>query len=231
MALQKIYMISGLGADQRTMSSIKLPGFDLIFLPWIKPEPQETIEAYSARMAACINQSEPFGLLGVSMGGIIAHEISKRIPVKTCVILSSVKAPSEFSLNIKLAKALQLDRFFSGKILKKLNHLSSGYFFSVKSKSSNRLLQAVIEDTDTFFLKWALRAILEWRGSTINPDLIHIHGSRDRVFPIRYLKSNYIPIAGAGHFMIVERTAEINKLLCEIFTHADDRFFRTGKKN
>ena len=65
-----VYILSGMGADHRAFSFITLPkGFEAIHIPWIKPDKKEPLAAYALRLAGAIRTSEPFILVGLSMGG------------------------------------------------------------------------------------------------------------------------------------------------------------------
>jgi hypothetical protein len=48
-------------------------------------------------------------------------------------------------------------------------------------------------------------------------NLVHIHGTADRIFPARYVKPD-VWINGGGHFMIVSRAAEISAWLDRLVT-------------
>lgn len=92
------------------------------------------------------------------------------------------------------------------------NKLTGDYYFSVKTKNESDLLKQIIMDTDRFFMKWAIDAIMKWKGSIYNKNLLHIHGDSDRIFPIKRME-NYIKIVGGGHFMIVNRAIEISEII------------------
>jgi len=67
----KIYLIGGLGADERVFKYLKLD-CETQVIKWLEPKQKETIISYSKRLLKQINQEENFALLGVSFGGIIA---------------------------------------------------------------------------------------------------------------------------------------------------------------
>lgn len=49
---------------------------NLFQIEWIEPLPNETIEQYAKRLAQCIDTSQPYVIIGVSFGGLIATEIN-----------------------------------------------------------------------------------------------------------------------------------------------------------
>ncbi|SDF62642.1 Thioesterase domain-containing protein [Pedobacter terrae] len=72
------YFISGLGADQRIFSRLKLSEkISIIHVEWINPNKNETLEVYAERLSRIIDTSKPFALVGVSFGGMIAVELAK----------------------------------------------------------------------------------------------------------------------------------------------------------
>ena len=89
--MKTIYCISGLGADERAFSKLKIDGYSLRVIPWLMPEPGETIQHYATRMRAIIDDPEPI-LMGLSFGGMLCAEIAKQIPVQKLILISSVKS-------------------------------------------------------------------------------------------------------------------------------------------
>ncbi|HCF62788.1 MAG TPA: hypothetical protein DEU93_00310, partial [Chitinophagaceae bacterium] len=71
----KAYCISGLGADERIFCNLHFPeALEPVYLKWIKPEPNETLEQYAMRLSEKIEGDEPFVLIGLSLGGMLALE-------------------------------------------------------------------------------------------------------------------------------------------------------------
>ena len=106
-----IYFISGLGADRRVFQKLKLPeGFTAQYIDWIKPFEDESLEAYSKRMATAIDTSKPFVLVGLSMGGMVSIEIAKFTQPKLVILISSIKSIDELPWYYKLGGTFQLDK-------------------------------------------------------------------------------------------------------------------------
>ncbi|MGE8429356.1 MAG: alpha/beta fold hydrolase [Sphingobacterium sp.] len=64
-------------------------------------------------------------------------------------------------------------------------------------------------------MNWAIHQILQWKNKFVPDNLIHIHGDRDRIIPIKSIKPSFV-IEGAGHFMTVTHAQEVEKRLQEI---------------
>ncbi len=210
----KVYFISGLGADARAFSKLSLPQhIDPVFLEWIKPEEGESLASYSRRLAEPIDQREPFILVGLSMGGMVAVEIARILKSHRTIIISSVHTHESFPKRLKLAGKLRLFRIIpvswlkSGSMIKRI-------FFG-EAPHARKLIRDMIRDSDPHFIKWALKAIGKWQNTWRPPALIHIHGENDEIFPLRYCKPDFIIPKGA-HLMIVTQSDEVSGLLAEL---------------
>jgi pimeloyl-ACP methyl ester carboxylesterase len=218
-----IYLIPGLGADAKVFKNLQLKGESYVIMDWIKPIKKESLANYAQRLAETyFIPNEEINLVGLSMGGMIAKEIYKSYKVNKCIIISSIQVSSQFSPAIKLARLTPLYKIIPIGSLRKLNHLTANYFFSVKDDISRRALHKTIDETDPEFLTWAIGAILEWKCTQFEPKIIHIHGDRDRIFPIKNIDTPVHVINKGGHWMIVERGKEISELLLKIIYNKID---------
>ena len=64
------YFISGLGADKRVFSKLKIDGqINIIHLDWIEPVKKESLASYTKRLSKKVDTTTPFAIVGVSFGG------------------------------------------------------------------------------------------------------------------------------------------------------------------
>lgn len=210
----KVYFISGLGADERVFQFLDLPGIEKIYIKWIDPQHQESLASYAKRLITQIDLTEDVILLGISFGGIIAQEIAKIISCKKVMIVSSVKSPQEFNWQLSLVSASGIYKLFPAKILKWSNLLTADYYFSTTSKKESQLLHQIIKETDNRFMLWAIDRLMTWKNANPHENIIHIHGTSDRIFPISPIK-NGIKVQGGGHFMVVSKSTELSKIIME----------------
>ena len=57
----KVYCISGIAADGRLFRRMQLPpGFEAVYLDWIKPLKNEALRDYALRMGEKIETGKPF---------------------------------------------------------------------------------------------------------------------------------------------------------------------------
>ena len=215
----KAYFVSGLGADKRIFSKLKLnPSIEIVHLEWIDPEKSETLRNYAKRLSSIINDSQPFALVGVSFGGMIAVEIAKMLNPICTIIISSTLFSDDLPLLYRLAGKLQLIKIIPSWLIKSSNQITRNFFFGTKSKTEKKLLSMIIKDTDHKFLKWAIGSILSWKNNQKPERLYHIHGSKDKILYSKNARPDFV-INNGTHFMVYQHAEEIsaiiNKLVIE----------------
>src|SRR5690606_4307095 len=105
----KIYQVSGLGANEKAFKYLKInPEFETVYIPWLQPEELETLGNYAERMAAKIDTSEEFILMGLSFGGIIVQEMNRFLHPKLNILISTVKSREELPLFMKFSSKTNL---------------------------------------------------------------------------------------------------------------------------
>ncbi len=204
----KIFAISGLGADKRVFQHLTLK-HDLIPIEWIKPIDKESIIQYSQRLIQTyqIEKEKDYAILGVSFGGLIATEISKLTNPQYTILISSVEHKTELPKILRLIGKLKIIHFIPEKWLKPPKKIAH-WLFGTKNKA---LLNAILDDTDLHFAKWAIKTLMNWENESRLPHLIKIGGTKDKLLPPK--GKNTILINEGAHFMIVDKAKEISEII------------------
>ncbi len=210
----KIYFISGLAADRRVFKYIQVPlDYEVVHLDWIEPLKNETLSAYSLRLAENINTKESFALMGLSMGGMIATEIARHYnPVQT-ILISSVATSEQLPVYFKWAAKINLHKLVPVSLVKSAAIMKR--LFTAETPEDKTILKQIIRESDPRFIRWAMNAILSWKSMEPPASYIHIHGSRDELLPIRYTRPTHA-INKGGHLMVLNHSGEINNILREV---------------
>ena len=208
--MKNLYVFSGLGADKRVFNYLDFSKYNTTFIDWIIPFESETIEAYAKRLTAQITSEKPI-LIGLSFGGIIAVEVGKIIETEKIILITSAKNKTEIPVYYRFFGFLKLHKLIPTKLMKKSNFFSF-WFFGIKNKENKNLLTEILKDTDENFLKWAIDKIVNWENTLIPKNIKHIHGTSDRILPIKFVKSD-VQITDGGHFMTIDKFEELNVVL------------------
>jgi surfactin synthase thioesterase subunit len=208
------YFISGLGADQSIFQNLTLPEDVAVkYIQWIEPGSNERLDNYCRRLCLQIDPAEEFILVGLSFGGIVAIEISKIIPARYIIIISSISSKHELPFRYRIANYFRLHKITPGTFLKWHNRVTD-WLFDAQSKQEKLLLGRFMKTVSINYLRWSMDKVLNWDHIERPDHLLHIHGTRDRILDCANTKAD-IKIAGGGHFMVFNRSAEVSKLISE----------------
>lgn len=210
-----IYFVPGMAAGSEIFRNIQLPeNYEIHILEWLIPEKEESLKAYAKRMALNVKEKDAI-LIGVSFGGVVVQEMNAFLKLKKLIIISSVKTRSELPRRMKLASLTKAYKLIPTSLVLSVEDLTK---FSVGPKSKKRLLlyQQYLHVRNKQYLDWALEKMVTWNQTKKIEGLIHIHGEKDMVFPIKYIDGCKV-IEGGTHIMVLNKGREISKMLLEIF--------------
>ena len=213
--MKHIYCISGFGADERVFSKLDFGDHPIHFISWLTPLKKESIEQYAKRMGEEIQHDNPI-LLGLSFGGIMCIEIAKIIKTHKVILISSIKSFREMPLWMRLAGKSKLNKFFPLKSFRIIEPIEN-YNLGIENSDELKLVREYRRNIGQRYTKWAIHQILHWKNEWQPGDLIHIHGDKDHIFPIKNIKADYI-IPGGGHFMVMNRTEKVNRIIKELLS-------------
>lgn len=206
----------GLAASPTIFERIQLPVdlFEIHLLEWEIPLEQESLQAYAKRMAQKVTH-ENVVLVGVSFGGILVQEMKAFLQPKKVIIISSVKANTEFPRRFKIAKTTKAYRLIPTQLFENIESLMKFSFGSSIIKQRLVLYEKFLSVRNKHYLDWSIEQIINWERKDIDPEIIHIHGDADEVFPPKYIKE-FIPVKGGTHIMILSKYKWLNENLPKI---------------
>jgi alpha/beta superfamily hydrolase len=206
----------GLAASPTIFERIQLATdlFEMHLLEWEIPLVNESLEAYAKRMAQKVTHENPV-LVGVSFGGILVQEMKAFLKPQKVIIISSVKANTEFPRRFKIAKTTKAYKLIPTQLFENIESLLKFSFGSSIVKQRLVLYEKFLSVRNKQYLDWAIEQIINWNRKEIDPEIIHIHGDADEVFPPKYIKE-FIPVKGGTHIMILNKYKWLNENLPKI---------------
>ncbi len=209
--MHTLYFIPGLGADDRLFSRLKLEGYKKKYIRWEIPKRNSSLKDYAKQLSAQIDTGKPFSLIGVSFGGMLAVEMSKFLKPKKVILIASVKAYTEIPATLNFFRYFPLYDFFPESML----HTAAVFNkrqFGLKSDEDAKLFSDMLLSCPKGYLQSAIRMIMGWRNTEYPENIIHIHGSDDRLFPIYKIKDPIV-IPEGTHFMPYHKHKEVEKIM------------------
>ncbi len=191
--------------------------FELHFLEWLPCKKNEDLITYTQKYIPLIQQKNPI-LVGVSFGGIIAQELAKLIDVQKIIIISSVRSNREFPKRFKWAKYTKLYKLLPTGGVEFILHLIARYG-NEKQKRRVELYNRYLSIRDPHYLNWCIRTVLNWDQKEDLKGVIHIHGTKDEIFPFKNIR-NAIEVKGGTHAMILIKYKWFNQNLQKIILNS-----------
>lgn len=207
-----VYFMPGLAASSRIFEFINLAPehFQMHYLEWFLPERGMSFEEYARKMVQQIKHEHAV-LVGVSFGGMLVQEMAKYISTRKIIIVSSIKRKSEMPKRLLFAKYTKVHRLLPTGLVNNVELLAKYAFGETVTKRLS-LYEQYLAIRDKYYLDWSIDQIVHWDQEDYRPDLVHIHGDRDAVFPVASIK-DYIPVNGGTHTMILHRFKWFNERL------------------
>lgn len=205
----------GMAASSTIFENIKLPKeqFEVFLLEWFVPKTGESLSDYALRMTKEIHHENPV-LIGVSFGGILVQEMSKHIKTQKIIIISSVKCNRELPRRMKFVKQTLAYKLIPTSLLSNVELLAK-YAFGNGVTKRIQLYEKYLKMRDKKYLDWAIENVILWKQKEPLKGVIHIHGDRDEVFPVKHI-NGYIPVKNGTHIMIINKFKWLNENLPKI---------------
>jgi hypothetical protein len=223
------YCIPGLGMNGLLFKNLRLPGFNVVPIEWKAPLKKETLPEYALRLAAEIDQSTPFILIGVSKGGMCAIEIAKKThPLKT-ILISSCKVHTEKPKILRALSVIPLHYLLYDSKYLKYAALSLIKKRLGVTKAIKKDFWAAIGGQPRGYHAKAVNMLVNWKNETIPANVMHIHGDADRVIPYQKEVHYNYTIAGGSHLMVLDKAKEISTIIHkELSGYLTERELRAG---
>jgi pimeloyl-ACP methyl ester carboxylesterase len=210
-----VYCLAGLGLNAAIFNRLNWNAArEVHFLEWLQPERCESLDAYVDRMAKGIAPTTaPLVLVGHSFGGVVMQEISKRLPTKHVILISSIKAKREKDIGMNvLMRAFPVHKLITQKIVMR-SFKSWGSAHGYYTPEAQAIFLQAAEQHSTYYYRWATSAIFAWEAKGITAPITHLHGTKDKTFPFRRVLPPVVAVEGGTHFMVYNKAPLISELL------------------
>lgn len=211
----RVYLIPGQGGDGRLFNNLTLPpGFEARHVIFERPEVGTSMKTYAKQLTQQIDTTGRFILLGVSLGGMLATEMSEMIHAEKVIIISSAKGRHELPGRYTFQKKVPIYKLVSPKTAKFGAKLLQPIVEPDRQKEKETF-KAMLRDKDAIFLRRTIEMIMHWDRTEAPDSIIHIHGDKDHTIPIR--KVDYdILVPGGSHMITLTRGEEVSRLVGEV---------------
>ncbi|MEM9329005.1 MAG: alpha/beta hydrolase [Bacteroidota bacterium] len=204
-----VYLIPGQGGDARLFTHLEITGgHDVRHITYELPAPGLSMQEYAAILAGQIDTSEPFVIIGVSLGGMIATEMSQLVNAEKTIIISSAKSWNELPPRYRFQKRVPIYKMvsprlsiFGAKLLQPI--------VEPDRQSQKEIFKAMLQDKDPRFIARTIPMIMQWDRTEAPDNIYHIHGSNDHTLPISHVAYDHL-VEGGSHMMVLTDAARVS---------------------
>jgi pimeloyl-ACP methyl ester carboxylesterase len=211
----QLILLPGLGADERLFAPQQAAFPQLRVPKWIPPRKRESLACYADRMAEDLASSiaRPLVLGGVSLGGMVAYEMARRLKPDLLVLIATCRTRrglrgmfrvGRVVLSVLPVGAWSVAQLLAGPVVR------SGFGLPADKR---QMAISMFREADARFMQWALDAILRWNPTpTTETRTLQIHGGRDLLIPAARVDADHV-IPDGGHLINMTHADEVNQLL------------------
>ena len=213
-----IYLLPGEGSDYRIFKYLQYDTslYQIIHVKYPIPSKHESMKGYALRLSTQFNTDEEFLLIGVSLGGMLAVELSEILNPMQTIIISSAKCRSELPWHYRFQKYVPLYRLFTGRFLKAASFVAQP-LFEPDRKLEEETCKVMLQEKNPKFFKRSTKMILKWYREDAPSDIIHIHSDNDHTIPYKNVHPDYT-IADGSHMMMITKPNTLNQIIQGILT-------------
>ncbi len=209
-----VYLIPGQGADYRLFNNLQLGSdFDTVHIRYSIPDKGMNMRDYAEVLSAQIDTTEPFILIGTSLGGMLAAEMNDFLHPEKVIVISSAKCRDELPRRYRFQKIIPLYRLFTGRGIKTGARIMQP-IVEPDRKKEKETFKAMLKAKNKMFMKRSIAMIINWEREEYGDNIVHIHGDNDHTLPVKNVKCDYLIIDGS-HMMTLTRGEEISRLIRE----------------
>lgn len=210
-----VYLIPGQGADYRLFKNLKIDSsFQKEYIHYSTPEKEWSMHEFAVKLSEQIDTTRNFCIIGVSLGGMLATEMSTFLHPEKVIIISSAKGRKELPGGYRFQKTIPFYKLVSGKLAKK-GALFFQPIFEPDRDVDEETFVSMLESKDPDFIKRTIAMIIEWDKKEHNSEVIHIHGDKDNTLPVKNIDYDYL-VKDGSHMMVLTKGEEVSKLVNDI---------------
>ncbi len=214
-----IYLIPGQGADERLFNELDIAEpYKVKHINYKTPKEGTNLKQYAQELSNQIDTTQPFILIGVSLGGMLATEMSDFLSPEKVIIISSAKHKNELPFRYRFQQKLPLYKAFSSNMVKKGALIAQPIVEPDRNKEKATFVK-MLKDKDPEFLKRTIDMIINWDRTEAPKNIIHIHGTKDKTIPIRNVAVDF-KVDEGSHMMTLTRGKEISILINQILKNS-----------
>jgi pimeloyl-ACP methyl ester carboxylesterase len=212
---ETIFLFPGQGSDSALFQNLRFKrNYQVRNIHYPIPPKNCSMQQFAQMLVSQIDTSEPYIFIGVSMGGMLAVELSEIMHPKQVILVSSAKNRAELPFRYRFQKHIPLYKIFPASIIK-LGARCLQPIVEPDRRKFKKEFKRMLLSKDKTYLKRSIQMIVNWERKSNAVQLDHIHGTRDHTIPIRNVK-DAVAVKKGSHMMMLTRASDLTELIDQL---------------
>lgn len=208
-----IILLPGIGLDERLYAAQTIAISSVTVPDWLKPTYFESLPHYAKRMAEIVDPKGPCYVGGVSLGGMIALEMSRHLDCRGVFLISSIRSRDELPYWARFLAPWAWVLPPRADLIASAAGTSILWTVGRFLPARWRLFCIHLSKTRATILPWACRAAVKWKPTEpYAAPVYHLHGDHDPIFPHHYTQVTQLVPRG-GHLLPLTHPFVVNEFL------------------
>jgi pimeloyl-ACP methyl ester carboxylesterase len=207
-----LYLLPGQGADDRLFDSLQFPEhFVVHHISYPIPAAKTTMREFAEQLAVQIDTTQPFMLMGASFGGMLCSEMTTFLNPEKTIIVSSAKHRKELPPRYRFQHFVPIYRIIPSGVIK-LGAIILQPVVEPERQLQKSTFKSMLKSKDRHYMKRSVAMIMDWEKTEDSPEIIHIHGSKDHMLPMRHVRADII-IPKGSHVMTLTQAKALQQVI------------------
>ena len=209
---ETIFLFPGQGSDSALFQNLRFKrNYQVRNIHYPIPPKNCSMKQFAQMLVSQIDTSEPYIFIGVSMGGMLAVELSELMHPKQVIIVSSAKNRTELPFRYRFQKQVPLYKLFPASFIK-FGARCLQPIVEPDRKKYKKEFKRMLHSKDKTYVKRSIQMIVNWERNSNEKSISHIHGTRDHTIPIKNIHAA-VMVKNGSHMMMLTRADEMTELI------------------
>ena len=185
--------------------------YRIVHIVYPIPHKGSSLKDFAIQLSEQIDTSGKYVFIGSSLGGMICVELADILQPEKVIIISSAKSRHELPPRFYLPHTKILNKLIPKKLMRFISIVAQP-LLNNDILHNKEVFASMLKSRGPLYYKRTVNMIVNWKRNICHKDVIHIHGTKDRMIPIANVRADYI-INDGSHFITLTRGDEVNKII------------------
>ncbi len=210
-----IYVLPGQGSDRRLFDSIQWPAqYKIAVLEYGTPEKGATMAQFARQIAVDIDTTQPFILVGTSLGGMLCVEMADFLYPVATVLISSARHRGDLPFRYRFQRKFPIYKIVPGAVMV-LGAKVLQPIVEPDRRCNKATFKSMLGRKTPRYMKRSVAMIIEWNRTAAPENIVQIHGKNDHTLPFRHISNPDIGIPKGSHMMTLTSPHEVSRAIGE----------------